>query len=171
MIRILSSNIVRYIILVLLQVLVLNHVGLFNMVNPYLYILFILLLPVDTPLYLLLGLAFILGLSIDMFSDTGGMHAAATVFMAFCRPLILLVITPHGGYEHQPLPNLKNMGFPWFMAYSATMVLLHHLVLFNIEIFRFSEFPITLMRAVFSSIFTLTLILISQYLFSSAKQR
>jgi hypothetical protein len=171
MIRLIASNIIRFIFLVVLQVVILNNIGLFNMVNPYLYILFILLLPLDIPTYLLLILAFALGLTIDMFSDTGGIHAAATVFMAFCRPLILTLITPRGGYEHEPVPNLKNMGFQWFLMYSVIMVLLHHLVLFNLEMFRLSEFFITFLRVIFSSIFTLILMIISQYIFSSSKQR
>lgn len=171
MIRLIISNTIRFVFLVLIQTLILNHVGLFNMVNPYIYILFVLLLPLDIPLYLLLGLSFLMGLSIDIFSNTGGMHAAATTFIAFCRPLILLFITPRGGYEHQPVPNLRNMGFQWFITYTSILVFLHHIVLFNIEVFRFSEFLITLARTLFSTIFSLILIVLSQYLLSSPRKR
>ena len=165
------SNTLRFLFLLLLQVLVMNNVGLYNMVNPYVYVLFILLLPLETPLYLLLTLSFLMGLGIDSFSNTGGIHAAACTLMAFIRPLILLIITPRGGYEHQPVPNLKNMGIQWFITYSTVLVLVHHLVLFQIEIFRLNEFPITFLRSILSAIFTLLLILISQYLTGTTKKR
>ncbi len=171
MISLFTTNTLRFIFLILIQALVLNNVGLYNMVNPYLYVLFIILLPLETPLYLLLGISFLMGLSIDTFSNTGGLHAAASTFIAFLRPLILLLITPRGGYEHQTVPNLKSLGFIWFISYASIMVFIHHLLLFNIEVFRFSEFLITLSRTVFSSLFTLILIILSQYLFSSPKKR
>lgn len=171
MIKLILTNLLRFAFLLLIQIVVFNNVGIYNMVNPYLYVLFILLLPLDTPLYLLLSLSFAMGLSIDTFSNTGGMHAAASTLIAFMRPLILLIITPRGGYEHQSVPNLKNMGLQWFLAYSITMVTIHHLVLFQIEVFRINEFLITLTRSILSSIFTLLLILLSQYLTGSTKKR
>ncbi len=171
MIRLITTNTIRFIILTLLQIIVLNNIGLYNMVNPYIYVLFVLLLPIEIPIYLLLILSFLSGLSIDIFSNTGGIHAASTTLMAFCRPLVLTLITPRGGYEYQTVPNMRNMGFRWFILYSGFLVILHHLCLFTIEIFRFSEFGTTLLRAIASSIFTLVLIIISQYLVSSSKRR
>lgn len=171
MIKLLLSNLMRFILLVILQVIIFNHIGLYNMVNPYLYVLFILLLPLETPLYLLLGLSFLMGLSIDTFSNTGGMHAAASTLMAFIRPLVLLIITPRGGYEHQPVPNLKNMGIQWFLTYSTILVTAHHLLLFQLEVFRINEFLITFTRSVLSTLFTLILIFLSQYLTGSPQKR
>jgi hypothetical protein len=112
-----------------------------------------------------------MGLSVDSFSNTGGIHAAASTLVAFTRPLVLLFITPRGGYEHQPVPNLRNMGIQWFITYSTILVLIHHVVLFQLEIFRFNEFLITFLRSVFSAIFTLVIILIAQYLNGSTKKR
>ena len=83
------QNIFRFILLVLFQVLVLNNIQFLGYINPYLYILFILSLPVQMPRWFLLVLAFILGLSIDIFSNTLGMHAFATVFVAFFREGII----------------------------------------------------------------------------------
>ncbi len=171
MIRLLFSNTSRFIFLVIFQVLILNNIQLFNVLNPYLYILFILLLPLDIPAWALLMLGFMLGLSVDLFSDTAGIHAAATVFMAFCRPLVLIIVTPRGGYENEPVPTLNNMGSRWFITYSSILVFMHHLVLFNIEVFRFNEFPITLLRILLSSIFTMVLVILSQYFFSSNRTR
>ncbi len=171
MIKLVLSNLFRFLFLLLIQIVVFNNIGILNMVNPYVYVLFIILLPLDTPLYLLLSLSFLMGLSVDTFSNTGGIHAAACTLIAFMRPLVLLIITPRGGYEHQSVPNLRNMGIQWFLAYSITLVLIHHLVLFQIEVFRFNEFLITFTRSILSSIFTLLLILLSQYLTGSTKKR
>jgi hypothetical protein len=171
MIKLFLSNSIRFIVLALLQIIVFNNIGLYNMVNPYLYVLFILLLPLETPMYLLLTISFIMGLCIDIFSNTGGIHAGASTLVAFVRPLILLIITPRGGYEHQPVPNLRNMGIQWFLTYSTVLVLIHHLLLFQLEVFRINEFLITFTRSILSTIFTLLLIFISQYLTGSSQKR
>src|SRR4051794_27603630 len=89
----------QFVLLVLLQVMVLNHIQLNGYINPYIYTYFILLLPVGISDALLLVVAFLLGFCIDLFSSTGGMHAAATVFLAFCRPAILKLIAPRDGYD------------------------------------------------------------------------
>lgn len=159
----------NFFVLVFLQVLILNNIQLGGYINPYLYVLFILFLPLEIPNWFLLLLAFVLGLTIDMFSNTMGMHAAASVFMAFCRPHVLRIISPRDGYEPEKSPTLSNMGLNWFLAYSAILVVLHHLALFYIEVFRFSEFFSTLGRVLLSSVLTIALILISQYLFYKTK--
>ena len=159
----------RFFVLILVQVLLLNNIQLGGYINPYLYVLFILLLPLETPNWLLLLLAFLLGLGIDMFTNTMGMHAGACVFMAYCRPYITKLISPRDGYDMDTPPTLQNLGLNWFLTYSIVLVLLHHLFLFYIEVFRLHEFFPTLLRAILSSILTVTLILISQYLFYKIK--
>ena len=86
---IISKNSIRFIILVLLQVLVLNHINFLGYINPYLYILFIILYPVKNSRSLFIFLSFLLGISVDLFSDSGGVHAAASVTLAFIRPAFL----------------------------------------------------------------------------------
>jgi hypothetical protein len=154
----------RFLVLVLLQVLVLNNIQLGGFINPYLYVLFILMLPFETPKSVLLIASFVLGLFIDMFSNTMGMHAAACVFMGFCRPFATIYISPRGGYEFGVLPTVKDLGFRWYITYAGIMVFLHHLILFFIEVFRFSDFFLTLNRVFLSTVFTLLLVVISQYL-------
>ena len=158
-----------FFVLVFVQVLILNNIRLGGYINPYLYVLFILFLPLEIPNWFLLLLAFVLGLAIDMFSNTMGMHAAASVFMAFCRPQVLRIISPRDGYESGKSPTISTMGLNWFFAYSSILVVLHHIALFYIEVFRFSEFFPTLGRVLLSSILTIALILISQYLFYKTK--
>lgn len=165
------QNIFRYVLLVLLQVLVLNQIQWSGYINPYIYILFILLLPIETPNWLLLLSALLLGLTIDMFGNTSGMHAAASVMVAFARPKILQLIAPRDGYEAETKLTPFVMGFKWFITYVSLSVLLHHLVYFYIEAFRFSEFFFTFFKAIFNSIITILLIIFGQYIFSKRSKK
>jgi len=164
MIRQISRYFLQFLVLVLLQVFILNNVQMGGFVNPYIYILFIILLPVNTPKWLLLVLGFFLGLSIDLFAHTPGMNSSATVFLAFSRPYILEIIAPREGYEKDSSPRLKIYGFTWFLRYAFIMVLAHHFVLFYIEVFRFSDFFLTFSRVILSTAFSTLLIVTSQYL-------
>ena len=171
MIKLLPRYIFNLIVLVLIQVFILNNIQLGGFVNPYLYVLFILILPFEIPNWFLLIVAFILGLTIDLFSNTIGMHSSATVFMAFLRPYVLKVISPRDGYESETLPNLRFYGVAWYIRYASILVFSHHLFLFYIEVFKFSNFFITFVRVILNSIFTLILILISQYFFRKDLRR
>ncbi len=161
----------QFIFLVVLQGVVLNNVQFSSYINPYLYILFILWLPIKTPKWLLLVLAFALGISVDVFSNTLGMHASATLFLAFCRPFVLQLFAPRDGYEPNQKPCIQDFGFAWFVAYAAILTLLHHLFLFYVEVFRFSDFFSTLGRVTASSFFSLVLIVISQLFFYNAEEK
>jgi len=165
MIKLFPRYLITFIVLVFLQVFILNNIQFSGFINPYIYVLFILILPFETPKWLLLVVAFALGITIDLFSSTLGMHSAATVFMAFARPYVLKVISPRDGYESETLPQLRFYGVNWFLKYSVILILLHHFFLFYIEVFRFSGFFTTFIRVVLSSIFTIVLVLISQYFY------
>ena len=104
-----------------------------------------------------------------MFYDTAGMHAAASVFLAYIRPAVLKLFSPRDGYEFGTKPTIQYLGTPWFLSYAGILIVFHHLVLFYLEIFRFSEFFSTFFRVIISSLFTLLLVLISQYLFQRKK--
>lgn len=153
-----------FIFLVLLQVLVLNNIHLGHLISPFLYILFILLLPFDTPRYLQLLLALVLGLTVDMFTDTGGTHAFACVMIAYIRPFVLSLLASRETYESIPSPRLKSMGMGLFFRYTVIMVVVHHTFLFVLEAFSFSGFLDTLLRILISSVFTIVLVILSQYL-------
>lgn len=164
MIRELGRNLGNFIFLVLLQVLVLNHIEFSGFINPYFYVLFIILLPFETPSWLLLFSSFFLGLSIDIFMGTWGIHTFATVFMAYVRPILLKYIAPRDGYETGTKPNAQFQGFEWFIKYAAILVVAHHFVLFYTEAFKFHQFFATLLRVMLSSIFTMLLVVLSQFL-------
>lgn len=164
MIKVLPRNILRFIVLVLLQVWVLNNIQFSGFVNPYMYVLFILLLPFETPGWMVLILSFFLGVTVDMFTDTIGMHASASVFMGFLRSYVLQSISPRDGYETGTFPRVYYYGFVWFLKYSILLVFLHHLFLFSIEVFNFKTYHLVLLRTILSTIFSSILILLSQYL-------
>lgn len=164
MIRDLLKYVIMLVVLVLLQVLILNNIQFSGYVNPYLYILFILLLPFETPRYLLLFMGFFLGLSIDIFSNTPGIHASATTFLAFLRPLTIDLISSRDSIEVSSSPRLNQMGFGWFLRYTLILVLAHHFFLFFIEVFTFEGFIYTLFRSLLSAFFTIVLIIVSQFL-------
>jgi rod shape-determining protein MreD len=164
-------NIIRFIALVLVQVLIIKNIELGRFINPFIYVLFIVILPFETPKWALLFIAFFLGITIDMFYDTAGLHAAACVFMAYIRPGVLKLFSPRDGYESGTQPSIQYLGIPWFLSYAGILVIAHHLILFYMEIFRFSEFFSTFFRVIISSVFTMVLIIVVQYLFNRKKEQ
>lgn len=156
--------IIRFVVLVTIQVLVLNNVELGGFINPLLYVLFLLTLPVYTPRLLLLAVAMITGLMIDMFQNTMGMHASACLLLAYVRPAWLKIIAPRDGYDTEAVPSIRQFGIRWFLAYAGVLIFIHHFALFFIEIFRMSEFMNTLLRILISTIVTLLLVILSQFM-------
>ena len=124
-------NIFRFIILILIQVLLLNQINFLGYINPYLYILFIIIFPFMGNKSLLILLSFILGLFIDMFGDSGGVHAAACVFIAYIRPVILK-FSFGVSYEYNSV-KINKVGFNQRILYISLLVLIHHLLLFSLE--------------------------------------
>jgi len=152
-----------FILLILLQVLLFNNIQFSGYVNPYVYIMFILLLPVEIPAWLLLLLSFMTGIILDLFSGSPGMHSSATVLAGFIRPYILRIISPRDGYEARSEPSMLNYGLRWFLTYTALIVLIHHTALFYLEVFRFADFFRTMLRVLLSSIFTIAFILLIEF--------
>jgi len=163
--NIILSNLFRFIVLVAIQVLFLNNISLYNLAVPYPYILFIILLPLDIPIFWLYFFSFLLGLTIDVFSNTPGIHAAACCIMALARIVTLSFMNSRGSSEFETLPSIRNIGFDRFITYAGILVVVHHLSLFIIEIFRFSEVFYIILNVIGSSIFTLFLVVLSQYIF------
>jgi len=165
------NSVIRYflyfIVLVLIQVLVLNNVQISGYINPFLYVLFILVLPFETPGWMLLVMAFFLGITIDIFpqglagsGNTLGIHTAATVLMAFMRPAVLAWINPREEYESGTSPGSGDYGIGWYLLYALILIAIHHFTLFYLEDFSLRHFFHTFIRFVFSSLFTLLLVLI-----------
>jgi rod shape-determining protein MreD len=161
------NSIIRYIVifvlLLLLQVLLFNHINFGGYINPYVYLMFIMLLPVEIPGWLLIIISFFTGLVIDFFMGTVGMNAGATVTVGFVRPYILRIISPRDGYETGTVPSMLVYGFRWFLFYCLFIVSIHHFVLFSLDVFRFTDFFRTLLRIILSTLFTTSFILLIEY--------
>jgi rod shape-determining protein MreD len=173
MIGTLTTNLGRLIALILVQTLVLDQLDLANgWVVPYLYVLFILLLPFATPDTLTLLLGAVLGLVLDAFTSTAGMHMGACTLMAFARIGVLRLLAPREGYDRTLSPSARHMGWAWFLTYAGILVPLHHLWLFFIEVHRFDAFGNTLLRALLSAAATLSLIvLVSSFSIRQGRSR
>jgi rod shape-determining protein MreD len=167
---ILLRNIIRFVLLLLLQVFVLNKILVHQLVSLELYMLFILLLPFNIPRPALMLLGLLLGLSLDMFMNTMGIHAFACVFMAYLRPFIINILSPQGGFEtNMKTPSMISMGISQFLTYVSILVLLHHLALFPLEVFGFGNMGYLLAKIFFSTIASLVLIVLYELLFFSKK--
>lgn len=168
--KLIFVNIVRWVILLLIQILLLRNLSFYNMATPFLYILFLLLLPFGIPNILLYLIAFTTGLTLDAFYDTLGVHTAACVTLAFVRILFISVTVSRDGFD-EPEPTLGNMGFRWFMLYALLCIFSHHLVLFMLETFRFTELSYTLLRCLLSGFFTLFTVVLIEFIFYNRKMR
>lgn len=161
-------NNLRYILLfilsVLFQTLIFDRIYFTGFVNVFVYLLFIILLPVETNKFFVLLLAFLLGLSVDIFNSTPGIHASATVLTAYLRPLILRLYSPRDGYDLNKFPGIKNNGLFWFLKYAFSIILIHHIFLFFIDAYGFSNFFMTLGKIIVSSVFSLLFIVIGHLL-------
>lgn len=165
------NNIIRFVILVLMQVLIVQNIHLGSYIILLPYVLIILLFPFDMPKVMLLGFSFLVGLTVDVFYDTAGMHAAACTLMAFSRYYLLKFIAPRDGYEVGLEPNIDDMGGAWFTTYAGVLIFVHHLFFFYLEIFRWNEFFSTLGRVILSSIGTFAFVYVIQFLFYKTTRR
>lgn len=156
-------NAFRFLFLVALQVLLLNNINFLGNLNPYLYVLFIILFPFSGNQSLLLFLSFLLGLSIDIFEDSGGIHALACVTVAFFRPSILRFLFGIN-YDFQTT-KFSNTALGTKIGYISYIVIIHHFVLFFFEFFNIAHIVSILQKTLLSSIFTIVVILLAVGLF------
>lgn len=164
------AQVFYFLIYLVLQVVLMQNIVLFNVAFCFLYVGFLLMIPFEAGVIRLMLMGLLMGVCVDIFYNSLGIHAAASVFIMYIRPYIVGVMAPRGGYETGMTPKLKVMGVEWFAAYSLTLVFLHHLVLFFIEAGGFDMFLYTLLKAVASTAFTFIVILIIQYLFYSSRK-
>ncbi len=165
MIGLLLSNLLRFLVLVLVQALVLDHMDVANgYMVPCLYVLFLLLLPFELPAWALLVIGALTGLTMDFFSSTPGMHMSACVVMMFGRIHLQDLMAPRDGYEFGMRPTVSSMGIAWFITYAGLLILLHHIWLFAVEVYSFDRLGGAFLRALLSAIFTLALCLVTLFL-------
>ncbi len=163
------NNIFRFVVLVLIQVLLLKDLELggtnFNYIQVYVYPVLLFLLPVNINRSYLLLYGFFLGLVIDMFYGSPGMHASACVFVAYVRQVILRGLEPRGGYNESYSPTKYRMGVTWFLRYMAIMLGIHLFFFFSVEAFSFAYLQSILLKTISS--FIISFIVIGIYVFIS----
>lgn len=158
------SHIFRFALFFIIQVVVLNQVELGAGTLIMIYPLFIVLLPEDINVFLLLFLAFALGISIDAMSNTYGLHASSLLLLAYFRPLIFKAFAPRDGYESDMELNVHTMGFRWFSRTFGILLLIHHFWFFLIELFRFDEILYVVQKTVLSFPLSFALCVLIQFL-------
>lgn len=164
----LLANIGRFILLLAAQVLIFNRIDLFGFINPFPYVLFIILYPVNGNKSGLLAASFFLGLLMDMFWNSGGVHAAACVVLAYYRPAIFK-FSFGLSYEYQTV-RLNDVLTPERFSFILISVVLHHFVLFILEVFKISFIWDILVRTFLSTIFTIVACIIIIYIIKPSKR-
>ncbi len=154
-----------FLIYLVFQVFFFDNMVLFRTAFCFVYIGFVLMLPLQISTVVLISIAFLTGLIADMFYSTPGINASASVLIAFTRPYWLSLITPRGGYEEVDIPRLKTLGFSWFITYSIPLIFLHHLSLFIVEAGNLFNFWFVINKTIFSTIYTASILVIGQYMF------
>ncbi len=164
-------NILRFIGLLLLQVLVIDNIRLGYYIHPYVYVLFIFLLPFNIKEWQLLFLGFFTGLTVDLFNGTPGLNAAATVFLAFIRPFVINSMTRRKDFNINDEPSLNNMSISWFIVYSLILLTAHNLMLFLLEAFSLKLLGTVLLQTLMSVFSSLMLIFIILLLFKKSNKK
>ncbi len=168
--KILYQNLIRFIVLILAQIFIFNKINLGGWLNPMVYPLYILLLPFETNKNLSLLLAFIMGIIIDLFTASIGLHTSALVFMAYMRPVSFRLINSSKNYEAGIMPGINDLGYIWFITYTFFLIFSHHLFFFFVEAFSFDEFGYTLLRVLLNTLVSSLLIIIIDILFKPIKR-
>lgn len=163
----LLRNIIRFALFILIQVYVLDKIPhLHQFIIPYIYFLFILWVPYNTPRLLLLAIGFFTGLALDYFKMTPGLHAAACVLIAYIRPFIITILSPKDTTEfsHRE-PSPKGMGWSPYLVYALILTLLHHFYLTFLEWLQFGSFLSFILKALSTSAISMLLIITTELLF------
>lgn len=152
-----TKNIIRVFVMILIQVILLKRIYFgwenFNYFSFIVYPLAILLLPVRTPRIALILIGFFIGLLVDLFYDSPGVHASASVFLAFCRPYLLKTIEPRGGYPTQEMgPTRHHFGTNWFVTYVGIGMFIHLFIYFSLEVFTYVYFLEIILKTICSFI-------------------
>lgn len=164
-------NILRFVGLLLLQTLIIDNIRLGYYIHPYVYVLFVFLLPFNIPNWQLLLAGFFMGFAVDLFNGTPGLNAAATVFMAFVRPFVISSMIRRKEINENDEPSVSNMGISWFMIYSLLLLLSHNFFLFMLEAFSFKLIGVVIVQTLMSVLGSLLLIFIIILLFKKSKKK
>ena len=164
-------QVLNFFVYLVIQIIIVRNLVLFDVAFCYVYIAFILLLPIEVGGITAMLLGFASGLLVDAFYNTFGIHAAASVFIMFIRQRWLTFLTPRGGYDIGTASTPQALGLRWFVTYAFPLIFIHHALIFFIEVADFQLFSFTLAKILASAIFTLIMVTIIQYILYSSSRR
>ncbi len=168
-VRLIIRYVIYFVSLVLLQVLLFNYVSLGTGLVPYIYVIAILLLPIDIQKWIVLILSFVIGLTVDIFNDTVALHTSATLVLAFMRPFVIRLLSPEDGYVIGTLPSNFTLKFWRFFAYITILLFFHQLVYFSLDIFLFPKIEVIILKTFVNTIFTSVFVVFLHLLFYKNK--
>lgn len=154
----------RFILSIFLQITLFSHMSFLGWLSPYPYLWALLLYPIQLPRWTSLIVGFSTGLLIDLFLNTGGIHASASLFMMTVRINVLSFVVPQSSYEDDSGFSIPDMEIPRFATYAGLLALIHHVWLFGLEIFQFNKLPTVLLKAIPAAAMTLIFVLIFRLL-------
>ncbi len=150
-------------IYLLLQIILIRNFVLFDVAFCFVYVACILLLPDDIAPVWVIMISFLIGLLVDIFYNTAGIHAASSVAIGYLRPYIIKFLFPGRSAENEVVVSLGEMGAERFVRYVLFMTIVHHSLLFFIEAGGFQFFLITILKVICSIIFTTSIIFLMEY--------
>lgn len=162
------NNIIRFLALLFLQVFVFNHMNIFGNINPMVYVSWVFLFPVRKKRSLFLVLSFLLGISIDFFSDSGGINAFAITFIAYFRLPILMAILRKPDLDYVQF-NIRTISTNKAVLFIATLTLIHHFIVFALEYFSFNAILNIISNTILTGIFTILISTLGIVLFTKRK--
>jgi len=167
---VIAVNSIRFIVLILAQVLILKriafHFGEFAFIHFIIYPLALILLPLNIPRPLVMAIGFVCGMTIDLFYDSPGIHASACVFTGFVRKYVLDLLEPYEGYSATLSPTPANTGVGWFLTYASILIGLHLLFYFSVEAFSFVFFFEIVLNTIFSLLSSVALAMLVMLIFN-----
>ena len=163
----LIKYITKFVVIGFIQALILNQLEIGWGIQVMVYPLFIMLLPINFGIIPMLLIAFLFGMSIDSISNTFGLHTSSLLVFTYLRPICFKIFSPRDGYENIKEASTYELGFRWFFFVNFSLLFLHHLWFFSLEIFRMSEILYIFQKTLFSLPISLLLVIIMQTIFIS----
>jgi len=164
----LLKNILRFALFIGIQVFILNRIPpLHRFITPYLYFLFLLWLPFKTPRLGLTLVGFLFGLTLDSFTKTPGLHAAACTLIAYFRPFLISLMMPKEKMEiSYAEPSVTSMGWMPYTIYVLMLTFMHHGYIVFLEWMEFGNFWYFLGKVFSTTGISLLLVFITEMLFN-----
>ena len=163
--KLIITQFLRFILFIVAQTLVFNNLEIGFGIQIMVYPLFLMLLPFDTSIVILLLLAFVMGISIDAISNTYGLHTSSLLLVAYLRPIIFGIFSPREGYDSIKESTIFEMGQRWFISVFGLLLVIHHLWFFALEMFKMSEILLILKKTLFSVPVSFLLCILLQIVF------